>query len=111
MKYGLTVNGKIRVFSKSKEFENKETKKKFTITDHWFNVSEKELDGTWFNKSMKMFFPRNTEKPDNNTVIIVKEGRFLITGKEKYRQIALFVKEWDFEGIDGTEVTEEDIPF
>lgn len=94
VKYGLNVEGKIRVFRKDKEIEGN-NKKKFTITDVWFNVSEKEEDDSWFNKSMNMIFAKDIEKPENNTVIIVKDAFFIITGNGKYRKIALFVKEWE----------------
>lgn len=93
--YGLHVMGVIRVFSKTKEVKGPKNKK-YTITDHWFNVSEKEEDGSWFNRSMKMIFSRYSEKPGNNEIILVKDAGFLITGSGKYRRIALFVRDWEY---------------
>lgn len=92
-KYGLNTFGKIRVFRKDKEFQDNKTKKKYTISDVWFNVSEKEDDGTYFNKSMNLLFKRGIGLPENNTVIELAAFP-VITGTGKYRRIALMVTEW-----------------
>ena len=91
-KYGLNVYGKIRVFSKTKEIKGA-NKKTFEVTDHWFNVSEKEESG-WVNSSMNMFFPKGSKKPEHNTIIDIIDSNFLLSGVGKYRRIALFVREW-----------------
>jgi len=93
--YGLHVMGKIRVFSKTKEIQGAKNKK-YTITDHWFNVSEKQEDGTWFNRSMKMIFDRNSDKPGNNEIIVIKDAGFIISGSDQWRRIALFVRDWEY---------------
>jgi len=93
MKYGLEVMGKIRVFRRDKEITGK-GKKTYTISDVWFNVSEKEEDGTYFNRSMNMFFKKDLPLPENNTVIVVTESFFVITGEGDYRKIALMVMDW-----------------
>lgn len=94
-KYGLAVTGKIRVFRKDKEIKGK-GKKVFNITDVWYNVSEQNEDGTYYNKSMKLIFRRTDEKPENNSVIFI-EGFPIITGDGEYRQIAIFVNSWSQE--------------
>ena len=91
--YGLTLSGNIRVFRKDKELQAKD-KAKFTITDVWFNVSEKEDNGDWFNRSANLIFPRGGEKPENNTVITILEAFPVITGKGDYRKIVYYVKHW-----------------
>jgi hypothetical protein len=53
--YGLTVNGNIRVFRKDKQITGK-NKKSYDITDVWSNVSEKNEDETYFNRSMNLNF-------------------------------------------------------
>ena len=92
-KYGLDITGNIRVFRKDKEIEGK-GKKTFTVTDVWFNVSEKE-DDQWVNKSMKLLFKRDLNPPENNTVIEITKAFPVLTGDGKYRQIALMVLDYE----------------
>lgn len=93
-KYGLNVSGKIRVFRKDKDIKGKKNKV-FTVTDHWFNVSEQEENGDYFNRSMKIIFKRGVQYPENNTVIDIKNAFFVITGNGEYRRIALLVTDWE----------------
>ena len=90
--YGLNILGAIRVFRKDKEITGN-GKKTFTVTDVWFNVSEKEDDGTYFNKSMNLLFKKGLEYPENNTVIKLT-GFPVITGTGDYRRIAFMVTDW-----------------
>ena len=90
--YGLNILGAIRVFRKDKEIQGK-GKKTFNVTDVWFNVSEKEYDGTYFNKSMNLLFKKGLEYPENNTVIQLT-GFPVITGTGDYRRIAIMVTDW-----------------
>ena len=90
--YGLNILGKIRVFRKDKEITGN-GKKTFTVTDVWFNVSEKEDDGTYFNKSMNLLFKKGLDYPENNTVIQLT-GFPVITGAGDYRRIAFMVTDW-----------------
>jgi hypothetical protein len=94
-KYGLSVLGKIRVFRKDKELKDKNTKKSFTIHDVWFNVSERDDNGNYFNKSMNLIFKRDLELPENNTVINIISAFPVITGQGDYRRIALLVEGWE----------------
>jgi hypothetical protein len=93
--YGLLVMGKVRVFRKDKTIQG-QNKKKYEVTDVWFNVSEKEEDGTYFNKSMNMIFKKGIDKPENNRVIQVQEAFPMITGNGDYRRISLYVGAWDY---------------
>lgn len=92
--YGLRVQGTIRVFAKEKtvEFNGVDTK----MTDTWFNVSNKVGESDYENKSMKILFNRETGVPENNSVIEVFEGWFMLYGKEKYQQVVLYVKDWEY---------------
>ena len=90
--YGLNILGAIRVFRKDKEITG-HGKKIFTVTDVWFNVSEKEDDGTYYNKSMNLLFKKGLEYPENNTVIQLT-GFPVITGTGDYRRIAFMVTDW-----------------
>jgi hypothetical protein len=94
LKYGLSVMGKIRVFTKSKEIQAQGSKKKYTINDVWFNVSEKEENGGYFNKSMNLIFKKGSFIP-NNTVINIISAFPMITGNGDYRRISLFVEAWE----------------
>lgn len=101
MNYGLNIEGNVRVFRKDKEIKN--GKKTFIVTDVWFNVSEKEEDGTFFNKSMNLIFKKGLDKPQNNEVITLRAFP-VITGEGKYRKIALMVMDWlpYVEGVSNT---------
>ena len=92
-KYGLTLLGKVRVFRKDKEIKGK-NKKTFTVTDVWFNVSEKEDNGEWFNKSVNLLFKKGLDKPENNTTISLV-GFPVITGNGDYRKVAYMVTDWN----------------
>jgi len=92
--YGLHVHGKIRVFRKDKEIQGN-NKKTFTINDVWFNVSEQNEDGSYFNKSMNLIFKKGLDLPENNSVIVIGEAFPLITGNGDYRKIALYVGSWE----------------
>jgi hypothetical protein len=94
--YGLSIMGNIRVFRKDKDIQGN-GKKTFTVTDVWFNVSEKEEDGSFYNQSMNLIFKKDVEKPANNTIINIISAFPIITGSGKYRKIALFVQ--DFEEV------------
>lgn len=90
--YGLNILGAIRVFRKDKEIKGN-GKKTFSVTDVWFNVSEKEEDGSYFNKSMNLLFKKGLDYPENNTVIQLT-GFPVITGTGDYRRIAFMVTDW-----------------
>jgi hypothetical protein len=91
--YGLTINGNIRVFRKDKVITGK-NKKSYDITDVWFNVSEKNEDETYFNRSMNLIFKRGIELPSNNQVISILSAFPMITGNGDYRKIAFYVEAW-----------------
>lgn len=93
-KYGLEVTGKIRVFRKDKTITGN-NKKQYVIKDVWYNVSEKNEDGTYFNRSMNMIFKKGLELPENNTTIYIYNAFPMITGNGDYRRIALYVGAWE----------------
>src|SRR5699024_3487625 len=94
--YGLTLTGVVRVFRKDKEIEDKEKKVKFTISDVWFNVSEKDDTDNWFNISTNLIFKRGIEPPLNNSVIEIIEAFPMINGSGKWRKTVYFVKGWHY---------------
>lgn len=92
--YGLQVMGNIRVFRKDKEIQGSKNKT-FTVTDVWFNVSEQEKNGDWFNRSMNLLFKKGVPVPENNQVITILNSFPVITGNDDYRKIALMVCDWE----------------
>lgn len=94
-KYGLTLSGVVRVFRKDKDINGKNGKV-FTVTDVWFNTSEQDENGEWFNVSTNLIFPRKTEPPKNNTVIEIHEAYPMISGSGKYRKMVFYVKGWHY---------------
>lgn len=93
-KYGLTLLGKVRVFRKDKEFKDEKTKKNFEITDVWFNVSEKEDNGEYVNKSVNLLFKKDLPLPENNTIIVL-DAFPVLSGVGKYRKVAYMVMNWE----------------
>ena len=95
--YGMKFYGTVRVFRKDKEVQAAGSKKKYDISDLWVNVSEKNEDGSYFNKSMPLIFKRGLALPENNTVIDFS-GFPMISGNVKgfndYRRIVLYVEDW-----------------
>ena len=95
--YGINFYGTVRVFRKDKEVQAAGSKKKYDISDLWVNVSEKNEDGTYFNKSMPLIIKRGLPLPENNTLIDFA-GFPMISGNVKgdkdYRRIVLYVEEW-----------------
>lgn len=94
-KYGLTLSGTIRVFRKDKEIKGK-NRKVFTITDVWFNTSEQDENGEWFNISTNLIFSRGAELPKNNSLIEIKEAYPMISGAGDYRKLVFYVADWEY---------------
>lgn len=96
--YGMKFYGTVRVFRKDKEVQAAGSKKKYDISDLWVNVSEKNEDGSYFNKSMPVIIKRGLVLPENNTVIDFS-GFPMISGNVKgdkdYRRIVLYVEDWN----------------
>lgn len=92
--YGLTITGNIRVFRKDKQIQGR-NKKTYDITDVWFNVSEKNVDGSFFNKSMSLIFKKDLAKPENNQVINIISAFPMLTGDGDYHRISLYVESWE----------------
>lgn len=94
--YGLKLTGVVRVFRKDKDIEDKKKKVKFTVSDVWFNTSEKDEEGNWFNISTNLIFKRGIEPPLNNSVIEIIEAFPMINGKGQYKKVVYYVKGWHY---------------
>lgn len=110
-RYGITLSGITRIFSKTKEF--KSGKKTYSITDYWCNVSEKQEDGSYISKSISLMFPRKMAEvgavPKSNTTISFNAFPVL-TGENQYTRVAYMVTDWQPETIEQFKHTEDEIP-
>lgn len=93
VRYGLRVHGVVRVFRQDKEIKGK-GKKTFTVTNVWFNVSERDDNGEYFNKPMTLLFRKGLDLPPHNTIIEIVDAFPVITGEGDWRKIALMVMDW-----------------
>lgn len=94
IQFGLKGHGVIRAFNKERYV--KSGGKTYQITDHWFNVSQKDDKGNYTNKSMKILFKKDSETPENNNDIVVKDSFFTLNGEGECLKIALFIMDWDY---------------
>ena len=115
--YGMKFYGTVRVFRKDKEVQATGSKKKYDISDLWVNVSEKNDDGSYFNKSMPLIIKRGLKLPENNTLIDFS-GFPMISGNVKgdkdYRRIVLYVEDWkptDPFTSESFDISDDDLPF
>lgn len=92
-KFGLQVFGVIRLFQKTKKVKVKG--KTVEIVEFWTNISRKDEDGEYLNKSMSVFFGKDADKPTESGLIDISSGWFFITGNEGYERISLFVDGFD----------------
>lgn len=93
--YGLFTIGITRIFARDKVIHaGKEDE--FTITEYTVSISKKDENGKYKNLYIPVFFGKNDERPENNTLIRVIEGRLFVSGNKGYERIGLFVKTWDY---------------
>ena len=95
--YGINTLGVTRVFTKEKTIKGKDGD--FTIIDVWTNISKKDENGNYKNISINLYFPRDADRPENNSLIGLENSRLFLAGGEGYERISIFVEEWDY--IDG----------
>lgn len=88
--YGLKSVGVIRIFSKEKEIKG------YSITDYWTNISRRDENGDWINSPLKVYFGKDAEVPEHNSLIGIEDSNLFLSGKGNFKQIALFVREWDY---------------
>ena len=91
--YGIDLEGVVRIFRKDRfiTVQGEEV----AISDFWFNVSRKKGEGEYDNKSLNVYFSRDSEVPENNELITLK-GHFMLNGEGEYQKIVVYAKEWDY---------------
>ena len=92
--YGLKLTGVVRVFRKDKQINSNGNS--FTISDVWFNTSQKDEQGNYDNVSTNLFFKRGMEPPINNSIIEIIEAFPMINGKGQYKKTVYYVKGWHY---------------
>ncbi len=96
MNYGLFVIGNTRIFSREKTVKSKKTGEEVTFEEFTITISRKLEDGTYTNLYLPVFFAKDLERPENNTIIKVIESRLFVSGNAKYEKISLYIEYWDY---------------
>ncbi len=96
MNYGLFVIGNTRIFSREKTVQSKKTGDEVTFEEFTITISRKLEDGTYTNLYLPVFFAKDAERPENNTIIKVIESRLFVSGNGKYEKISLYIEQWDY---------------
>ncbi len=91
--YGVVVTGNFRIFSKEKTIGR--GKDKFNVTDYWISFGKKVDGEEWINKSLRVYFGKDDDRPEHNSLISFM-GRIFLSGNEDFNQIAIFIEEWDY---------------
>ena len=94
--YGMNVNGITRVFCKEKTVKSKKDGKKYTFEEYSTSISRREEDGTYTNLYIPVFFAKDLDRPENNSIIELQESNLFVSGNNGYERISLYVKQWDY---------------
>lgn len=92
--YGLLIVGKMRIFSKERTVKSKG--EKYNFVDYSITISRKKEDDTWYNHYIPCFFPKDMDRPENNSIIAIQDSTLFITGNEGYEKLSLFIRKWDY---------------
>lgn len=98
--YGLSVFGLIRVFANEVEIK-KGKNKGDSFLSYSCSISRKDEKGEYKNLYMPIYFSKDIEAPEETAVIDITSAFFMVSGKEGYEKISLYVKDYE-------EVDEED---
>lgn len=98
--YGLSVFGVIRVFANEVEIKKGKSKGD-TFLSYSVSISRKDEDGEYKNLYMPVYFAKDLEAPEESGMIDITSAFFMISGKEGYEKISLYVK--DYEEMDSEE--------
>lgn len=96
VKYGMYVIGVTRVFCNEREVKSKKDGKVYTFEEYTTTISRKEEDGNYTNLYIPVFFAKDLDKPENNSVIILQDSNLFVSGNAGYERISLYVKQWDY---------------
>lgn len=92
--YGLNVFGLIRVFVNEVEIKKGKNKGGTFLTCS-ISISRKDEDGEYKNLYMPVYFSKDLEAPQESGIIDITSSFFMISGKEGYEKISLYVKDYE----------------
>ena len=95
--YGLKVFGITRIFANEVEIK-KGKNKGDTFLSYSCSISKKDENGEYKNLYMPIYFSKDLEAPEETILADITEAFFMISGKEGYEKISLYIK--DYEEVD-----------
>ena len=94
--YGMNVVGVTRMFCREKTVKSKKDGKKYTFEEYSTSISRREEDGNYTNLYIPVFFAKDLDKPENNSVVELQDSNLFVSGNAGYERISLYVKQWDY---------------
>ena len=89
--YGLNVTGKIRIWGKRKR-----KKGQYDFMAYWISLGKKDPDGDWLNVSLPVFFGKDDEGPESDTIINVERAFMIVAGNDaQFARPGIFIQEWE----------------
>lgn len=95
--YGLSVFGLTRIFVNEVDIK-KGKNKGGSFLSCSLSISRKNEEGEYTNLYMPVYFSKEIECPQETAVIDITSAFFMVSGKEGYEKISLYVK--DYEEVD-----------
>ena len=95
--YGLKVFGITRIFANAVNI-TKGKNKGASFLSYSCSISKKTEDGDYINLYMPVYFSKDLVVPEETILADITEAFFMISGKEGYEKISLYVK--DYEEVD-----------
>ena len=92
--YGLSIFGLVRVFANEVEIK-KGKNKGDTFLSYSISISKKDEDGEYKNLYMPVYFSKDLDAPEESGIIDITSSFFMVSGKEGYEKISLYVKEYE----------------
>lgn len=96
VRYGMNVTGVTRMFCRERTVKSKKDGKEYNFEEYTTTISRKEEDGNYTNLYIPVFFAKDLDKPENNSVIILHDSNLFVSGNAGYERISLYVKQWDY---------------
>ena len=95
VRYGMNVVGVTRMFCREKTVKSRKGGE-YTFEEYTTTISRLNEDGKYTNLYIPVFFAKGLYKPENNTVVELKDSNLFVSGNAGYERISLYVKEWEY---------------